>query len=286
MEVEAPAPKSNAFRWATLFRFNTRKKISARRASEVHHARILFGLMSVDTAELIQSTCVSLYQLFSVVLASLLSIFVPQKCPADPEHGFDTDHSCTEKENMGLVSPLTQFETAVLVWNYITLGFAIVHYFIVYQREKFLIRSFDMNPKLAVENLPEIIHQYPEVKSDLWKWNVIMFASSVWIITLFLINTIMSGVMIFGTYYDNFRTSTFFVANMLLMAGLLYTTLFHAWIGFQRNLAYSCFEFAALSFNVIDPKYLAAIEEEQPASDSTASSDAVQRQLKQMSAAV
>jgi len=45
------------------------------------------------------------------------------RCPAAPEFGFQEEHSCTDKENLGLAGvPLTTFENFVLIWNFLTLG--------------------------------------------------------------------------------------------------------------------------------------------------------------------
>jgi len=231
----------------------TKRRISKR--SQDAPERVLFGLMTHNTYESIKSFGIFCMQMFKVVMASLLSLFVPQVCPADPEHGFDTSHSCTDKENMGQTSPLTTFEFAVLIWNFITLGFALLHYILVLRREKFLIEYLDVDENLPVANLPHVVNQYPLIDTLLLKINILVFVSSLWLCALFVINAILSGIMIFRDYYDGFRSVTVFVTNMALMETVLETTLLHAYIGFQRKMAYSCFDFDAISFNTIDKRY-------------------------------
>jgi hypothetical protein len=93
--------------------------------------------------------------LFKTALATLLSLFVPQKCGADPENGFPEEHSCTISENMGLESPLTTFEKFVLVFNFVTLGLTLVHLVIIYFRERMMIDYLDADPKQADDALPQ-----------------------------------------------------------------------------------------------------------------------------------
>ena len=58
--------------------------------------------VSTDTKELIQSYAVSFLEAYKVLMACLLSIFVPQYCP-------ETNQTCTLKENFSNLSMYNEF---------------------------------------------------------------------------------------------------------------------------------------------------------------------------------
>ena len=203
------------------------------------------------------------WTLFGITMASLLSVFVPQRCSPDPENGFPEHHSCTEQENFGLLSPLTRFEMAVLVWNFITLASTLIHYAIVYHREVQLIKYLDVSVHLPLDNLTKEICKYSDIKLRLYRVNLTMFISSISLIVFFVTNAIMSGIMIFGNYYDGFRTVTVYLTNLALMVNLLKITSFHAYIGYKTDEALSCFNLVPVSFNTIDRDYVNSFDLQQ-----------------------
>jgi len=237
-------------RLRTLFTFQKPKKRAGRPEEE---RRVFFGWLSQDQFFTVKAALGLTLELFKVVMATLLSLFVPQKCPADPARGLTEPHSCSDEENLGIGgTPLTPFEEFVLVWNFLTLGFAVIHYMLVYRREKFLIEYLEEDPTKPDNNLPVLLVQYKVIDRDLYKWNLFVLCSSLTVITMFIINAIVSGVMIFRDYFDNYRTATVWLTNTALMCTIMEKTLQHSWAGLQDRVALSCIDFTARNFNVID----------------------------------
>lgn len=213
---------------------------------------MVFGFISQDSYQKILAILRFSFELFKVVMATLLAIFVPQQCPADPpEH--PEPHSCTEEEN---VTNLTTFNKAVLGWNFITLGFALIHYWLVYKRENSLIEYLDEEPALPDTNLPKMLPGYPEIDAALMRWNFIVLCSSLLTIVIFIINSVLSAVLVFRDYYDGFRSVTVFLTNIALMGTILERTLWHSYAGIQKRIALSCIDFRAADFNSIDRSYI------------------------------
>lgn len=116
---------------------------------------------------LFQDTINLCVDLFKLSMASMLSVFVPQECPASEDvyvpgnvgttagdyvgpavASFEVrsdgcsnnpaPHDCSFNENFICLTRLNRF---VLSWNFICLGVLIFHYFLVWRREHFLIKS-------------------------------------------------------------------------------------------------------------------------------------------------
>lgn len=188
--------------------------------------------------KLFQDTCVLLIDLFKLSMASMLSVFVPQLCPAstrlyEPKPGTTagdyvgpalasfqdradacTDakaaHDCTFRENFICLSTFNQF---VLAWNFICLATLIFHYFLVWRRENFLILHFKETLTLGRLHVRDIISDYPTMQIKLRKFNSWVFNTSVIAIVLQSVNVVTSAVLLFGYYDDGYKTFTTFFTS-------------------------------------------------------------------------
>jgi len=244
---------NDTLRLKTLFSFGVKLPTSHKNTSVLSEPTNWLGITD-NTMSIIKTTGLFFFHMFKVIMATLLSLFVPQKCPADEENGFPEDHSCTDQENIGAYG-LEPYEEFVLIWNFITMGFALLNYLLVMFRERRLINYLSYDPSVDQLHLPKVLENYPEIKHVLHKINFIVMVSSISTILIFIVNVIVSGIMIIGTYSDGYRTITVFITNMLLMMNILYITVGHAYVGYYNEYGLSCFEFEPLSYNVIDELY-------------------------------
>src|SRR5437879_6151839 len=101
------------------------------------------------------------FDIFKCLSASLLVVFTPQNCPGDvnsSDTSLQVNHACSKKENFEELSILNE---VTVIWNFICLGLLSNHYFIVWNREKFLIEKFNQDPKFPQDNLSIILQKEP-----------------------------------------------------------------------------------------------------------------------------
>ena len=182
-----------------------------------------------------------LIELYKVLVSSLLILFVPQKCG---------NHVCSINENF--VSENTLY-TSGLTINFITLFSFFVFYYIEVKRENKLIMYLEVNNKIASDNesVGKALLLLPNDKKN----NIIsidkqyQIASSISLL-LFLLNSIISGVVVYEYYLDNQTTSTF-ITNILFMTtklGDIYSI-----ANTEQNIFYSAYLKNKLQYNDVDP---------------------------------
>jgi hypothetical protein len=215
---------------------------------------ICFGLMDVNQKDKIISVFMMLLELFKVTMATLLSLFVPQTCDPNEQIGINERHSCTLEENIGMYE-MSNYEWFVLYWNFITLALCLILYTIMFKREKFIIEYLDDRKDLELQHLSRVIGNYPEIRRGLFKWNLLTFIVSIMTIVFYIINIIVSGIMIIRDYYDGVRTITVFVTNIVLISAILLRIVQNTHNGMYDTTAYSCIDFNPRVFNTIDPEY-------------------------------
>lgn len=121
--------------------------------------------------------------LFKLSMASMLSVFVPQLCPGNDSDDGGTDnctdiktpHDCSFEENFRCLTSFNQF---VLTWNFLSFGVLLLHYHLVWRRERFMIGHFNetlLHGRLALKNE---LHHYPTLQILLHKYNRRVFNTS------------------------------------------------------------------------------------------------------------
>jgi hypothetical protein len=181
---------------------------------------------------------------FKVLMACLLAIFVPQKCGTDV---------CSIYDN---VSNLTDWNKLVLAFNFFTILLMLILYTCDMFREKFLIKYFDKDESKPDNNLLSILNSENDtiksIRNKLVKYNKICFWVYVLTFTSFIVNTTLSGILIFNDYYLDTRSITVFITNILLLIGKLYNGLSISYNSKKKCLAYSLTLVEPISWNVID----------------------------------
>lgn len=214
---------------------------------------------------------------FKVIMASLLCIFVPQKCEiiennrdifistfgdspfADNINGTTIQpHICSFNENF---TDLIDYNTFVLAFNFITLGYFIYLYYIELRREKWLIYNFDYDKEKADENILTLKDTYPEVMETLQKYNYKYMITYKYLHILYICNFVFSAFLVLHYYYYDYRTATALLTNFILCSNKIRIGRSVSRESYKKEYAYSFYNNKNLSFNVIDPRYLRAEKE-------------------------
>jgi hypothetical protein len=182
-----------------------------------------------------------LMELYKVIVSSFLILFVPQKCD---------DHVCSLNENMVAENDLY---TTGLVLNFITMFSFLVFYFIEVKRENRLITYLDVNSTKASDNdsVGKVLESLPVTNKE----NIINLDKNYqrvgWFaLGMFMLNTIISGFVVYKYYLDNQTTSTY-ITNILFMVTKLSDI--YAITNTEQNIFYSAYLKIKLQYNDVDP---------------------------------
>lgn len=210
---------------------------------------------------------------FRVIMASLLAIFVPQKCSIDESSRdvFDsmfgneynylshqmngtmtTSHICTMSENF---SNLIDYNSFVIAFNFFTLFGFMYLYRIELKREKWMISHLEYDSTKGNENILTLKNDYPDIMDKLQIFNKQYVKWYKVIRFLYIFNFIFSAVLVLYYYYFSYQTATVLVTNTILCWGKIKNGLKVATDSLDKEHAYSYFNIKHLCFNDIDPKF-------------------------------
>ena len=176
-----------------------------------------------------------------VFMACLLIIFVPQKC-------YERDCTITEKlENEKFY--------AAFCFNLFTLFAVIKSYTIEYFREKYIIDHFDINKRLADNNLRFATDLNPGVISKLHRFNKRFYKYSKYSIIMAIINLAFSSSLIIGYHYGGFKSMASILTNSLLLSNTLSSNYNISAKCVDTGLALSTTSLEPVSYNQLDPKF-------------------------------
>ena len=208
-------------------------------------------LNNQDFTQKISIIPIFLVELYRVMVSSFLILFVPQKCG---------NHTCQLNENLVLDSSLYN---AGLVFNFITTFFFVILYIIEIKRENRLITYLHVSSSVPSDNasVGKMLEKLPiEKKNNILYLDKAYQKIGYFVMLLFAINSVLSGVVVFNYYLDN-QTTTTYITNIILMITKLsdiYTTA-HT----DKNIFYSSYLKGRIQFNDVDPdKKVLEIEEE------------------------
>jgi hypothetical protein len=186
-------------------------------------------------------TLTVLLELYRVLIASFLILFVPQSCG---------DHVCTITENAQTGDD--HLYNAGFSFNCITLIAFLAMYFAEVKREGKLIAYLDVNPKCKSDNdsVGLVLEKLPSQRSQ-----VILFYDGLYqktgyfALVCFIINTALSAVVINKYYLDDKTTSTFItsVLFMITKMGDVYST-----VKTEKNIFYSAYLKGKVQYNDLD----------------------------------
>lgn len=187
-------------------------------------------------------------EMYRVIVSSFLVLFVPQKCD---------DHVCTLSENMVLEHDLYN---AGLVFNFITMAAFLAMYTLEVKRENRLITYLEVNKGQASDNVSVglALEKLPVDKRDsIWELDKYYIYSGWTAIAMFIINTILSGFVVYEYYLDSQTTSTY-ITNILFMVTKLADV--HSNVNTDKNVFYSAYLKGKVQYNDVDPDKVLKIE--------------------------
>ncbi len=181
-----------------------------------------------------------------ILMACLLSIFVPQYCE-------DTQTTCTLSQNF---TNLTSFNEFVIFINFLTLGVFIFLIYIQNKREIYFINHLDNSKDYSYNSLEQNIIQYPKILTRVKDYNTKIQKITFITIFLFSFNILFSSILIFYYFYDGFRSVSTMLSNVLLVSNKLYTlyTICNECNSY-KPLALSTINHNYISYNIVDEQY-------------------------------
>ena len=112
---------------------------------------------NTDRQELVSSTLFQVIGLYSIMVASLLTVFIQQDCGTTVCVGTGASRVCTTEryacsfsDNLGVTS---KFGKLVVAFNFVTLAVFLVSNVVFFFRERWIIQHFDTDNDLPIDNL-------------------------------------------------------------------------------------------------------------------------------------
>ena len=187
-------------------------------------------------------------EMYRVIVSSFLVLFVPQKCD---------DHVCTLSENMVLEHDLYN---AGLVFNFLTMAAFLAMYILEVKRENRLITYLDVNKSVPMDNASvglALDKLSVDKRDSIWALDKYYIYSGWTAIIMFIINTILSGFVVYEYYLDSQTTSTY-ITNILFMVTKLADV--HSNVNTEKNVFYSAYLKGKVQYNDVDPDKAALLK--------------------------
>jgi hypothetical protein len=187
-------------------------------------------------------------ELYRVLVSSFLVLFVPQKCG---------DHVCSLSENMVFENHLYN---AGLVFNFITMAAFLAMYTFEIKRENRLITYLEVNKSVASDNnsVGLALEKLPvDKRNSIWQLDKYYIYSGWTSIVMFIINTFLSGFVVYEYYLDSQTTSTY-ITNILFMITKLADV--HSNVNTEKNVFYSAYMKGKIQYNDVDPNKMIEYE--------------------------
>jgi len=180
-------------------------------------------------------------EMYRVLAASMLILFVPQLCD---------DHVCSFKENAQTgVDPLYN---AGFTMNCLTLAAFIFMYYAESGRERKLIAYMDVNPKERCDNesVGQLLVTLPDTKRETILFYDKLYCRTGYLaLTCFVVNTILSGLVVYKYYLDD-KTTTTFITSVLFMIQKMADV--YVTVNTERNVFYSAYLKGKIQYNDVD----------------------------------
>jgi hypothetical protein len=211
--------------------------------------------LSDDTKQKIKATLSFVLESYKVLMASLLVVFVPQRCENEVinEQNITVveNTECTLSENF---IGLDRFNLGVLIFNFLTLGSFVALYVIEYIREHWCIEYLDIDISKANNNLSVEIEKYPELQDKLIIKNKDYYKSLITVIIMSITNFVLSSIVI-HEYYLDYKTLTVLLTNILLVVDKISSCYMISNTSLIEKLPYSAYMKTPVIFNTIDADY-------------------------------
>lgn len=180
------------------------------------------------------------FELYRVLMGSMLIMFVPQKCG---------DHICDMFENTTVISEV--YNTAIAMNAYSLLCFFIM-YVVEIKRENKLITYLEVDKTVPFDNesVGEALIRLPKTKREnILAYDNYYLNSGYLALSAFVVNAGISGYVVFVNYLDD-KTLTVYLTNILFMALKVKET--YDIVNTKKNVFYSAYLTDRIQFNNVD----------------------------------
>tara|TARA_B100000900_G_C20598652_1_gene724545 strand:+ start:2179 stop:2910 length:732 start_codon:yes stop_codon:yes gene_type:complete len=196
-------------------------------------------------------------EVYRALMGSFLILFVPQKCG---------DHICGMGDNISTGNNLID---SAFGFNVIVCTLILHMYYAEIRRETKMIDYLHINPELPRDNdaVGEALVKLPEHKRDaIWWWDNYYKRSGQVAMFGYIINMVLSGIVILKDHYLDDKTLTVFVTNGLFMALKLNDT--QTVTATDKNIFLSAYLTRRIQYNDVDPdKMVEPVKTEEDNSD-------------------
>lgn len=211
--------------------------------------------LSDDSKQKIKATLSFVLESYKVLMASLLVVFVPQRCEmqvVNEQNATIVENTeCSLSENF---YGLDKFNLGVLIFNFLTLGSFVALYVIEYIREHWCIDYLDIDITKANNNLSKEIEKFPELKEKLIVKNSDYYKSLITVIIMSITNFVISAIVVYE-YYLDYKTLTVLLTNILLLVDKIASCYTISKTSLMEKLPYSAYMKTPVIFNTIDADY-------------------------------
>ena len=180
-------------------------------------------------------------EIYRVLMGAFLTLFVPQNCD---------DNICSQSENYSRGDELSKTGFSM---NCITMFSFLVLYYIEVKRENKLITYLEVNrfePRDNESVEQALLKLEDNKKEEIWKYDGYYQKMGFISLGIFLLNTIISSVVIYTHYLDN-TTVTVYLTNVLFL-GFKVSDVFST-VNTKKNIFFSAYLKRKIQFNDVDP---------------------------------
>jgi hypothetical protein len=195
-----------------------------------------------DLKETIKISTLFLFQSYKVIMGSMLILFVPQNC---------NNEVCSITDNL---NKNDTFHNITLSTNILCVLLFIICYGIELKREKWCVNYLDIDHNIADNNLELVIKDKPQILLPLQKYNKLYLISISITSSVYLINLILSSIIIYNNYVG-IQAVTSYSSYVVLILLKIYNSLFVSYSSLKNKKALSGYLTEFSSFNIIDKDY-------------------------------
>jgi len=208
---------------------------------ELEKATMKAIMNNQDNQQKLSMSITFLFEMYRVIMSTLLVLFVPQQCDDGP---------CSVSDK---TKPQDQFELFTLVFNFITFASFLAMYILESKRELHLINYLDINrfkprDNESVGNELDYLSLKRRNRIEVSELNYQY--SSYLNMVLFMLNSLFSGVVVFNSFLDS-KTITVYLTNILFMTSKLYDV--YNTVNTKPYVFLSAYLTRKIQYNDIDP---------------------------------
>lgn len=224
-----------------------------------------------DLIQRFRTTMLIITGSYKILMATLLAVFIPQKCPTSLNLNNMTNSTssiyteCTFQDHFISTSTTPTLPFIVTIFNLFTLSVFLLFYVFEYYREQWCIEYLDIDDAKPHSYLKLELDSYPDIKEKLTKINYYYYRFSQVLVMVNIINFAVSSAL-FAGYIDlksisDIKTLTVLVTYFLLIVDKLISVLYQSRKSYLDLIPSSAYMYDPAIFNTIDADYATSLKE-------------------------